>query len=266
MPYEPTIWQVGDVITAEKLNKIEQALVTLYGGSSEQSGVVIVQEQSVTLTENDHFATLSPVNGYLVPNDLPDDWTVVVGEHTLVYDDITMGGPAYLYGGADEGVMYIVAIDQGVIAFAVYGQSGTVAGTYTISITAEDANIVQVPEGYIILAPEQTVALTTNASEAILDLVVGASVSAIGNDWIVIADGNTLELVDTGSEYQYSYIDSNTGYDYYVVMNSPGNVHFGVTDGHTVPGEYTVTIFIPDPQAQEETPTPEPTPISEQQQ
>lgn len=32
MSYEPTIWQTGDVITAEKLNKIEQALYELSGG------------------------------------------------------------------------------------------------------------------------------------------------------------------------------------------------------------------------------------------
>ena len=32
MAYEPTVWQCGDVITAEKLNKIEQALANSGGG------------------------------------------------------------------------------------------------------------------------------------------------------------------------------------------------------------------------------------------
>ena len=47
--YEPTVWQTGDTITAEKLNKIEQAIYVLSGGIP-AGYVTIAPEQSVTVT------------------------------------------------------------------------------------------------------------------------------------------------------------------------------------------------------------------------
>ena len=35
MSYEKTVWQSGDVITAEKLNKIEDALAAMLNGATD---------------------------------------------------------------------------------------------------------------------------------------------------------------------------------------------------------------------------------------
>ena len=50
MSYEPTVWQTGDTVTAEKLNKLEQG-VTNAGG-----GVFIIP---ITSTEDGHDITYS---------------------------------------------------------------------------------------------------------------------------------------------------------------------------------------------------------------
>lgn len=137
MSYDPTNWQTGDIITAEKLNKIEQALVDLYeqieGGDIPAGYVVVAPEQSVTSTDIPAELTLD--SGYTLPETLPEDWLVSVDGNTLEYEDGTMIGVAmYYYMTTDT--IYQVAIYNGSLILAVQDidQGTIVPGTYTVSI------------------------------------------------------------------------------------------------------------------------------------
>jgi hypothetical protein len=143
MPYEPTIWQSGDVITAEKLNKIEQALYELSGGGGDEPPagyVVVAPKQSVTLTDSEEtLVQLTARDGYAVTDPLPTDLLVKVNGTVLPYNSADYD---YRYSG--DSVTYMVTafmptrianLEQfGFMAFDATTQP--VAGTYEVVIYA----------------------------------------------------------------------------------------------------------------------------------
>lgn len=50
MSYTPTVWATGDVVTAEKLNKLEQGVASAGGGSGGGGNVLLVNCDLQTMT------------------------------------------------------------------------------------------------------------------------------------------------------------------------------------------------------------------------
>lgn len=80
MSYEPTVWAAGDVVTATKMNKIEQGISENSGGSN---GLVVnIEEDDGALILSERFSTIA--------------------------DCVENGGTVYIHGtdtieGSDEG-------------------------------------------------------------------------------------------------------------------------------------------------------------------
>lgn len=94
MNYEPTNWQTGDLITAGKLNNIEQGIAALY--PQEQ---IIAPEQTVTVTAETDPETGVPITlaeGYELPVDIPEDWIVTVNGLSLDWDSSYFGDGGYV--------------------------------------------------------------------------------------------------------------------------------------------------------------------------
>lgn len=70
MSYTPTVWATGDVVTAEKLNKLEQGVASAGGGSG--GGVMIVNDVNGTLDKtwqeiyDAGFSVIKEPNGLLM--------------------------------------------------------------------------------------------------------------------------------------------------------------------------------------------------------
>lgn len=58
MSYEPTVWAAGDVVTATKMNKIEQGISENSGGGS--TGLIVnIEEDDGTLILSERFGTIA---------------------------------------------------------------------------------------------------------------------------------------------------------------------------------------------------------------
>ena len=58
MSYEPTVWAAGDVVTATKMNKIEQGISENSGGGN--TGLVVdIEEEDGTYILSERFSTIA---------------------------------------------------------------------------------------------------------------------------------------------------------------------------------------------------------------
>lgn len=83
MNYEPTNWQTGDLITAGKLNHLEQGIAAFYPQET-----IIAPEQTVTLTSETTLQDGEPIAidpAFSVPFDVEIGWTVIVNGVQLEY-------------------------------------------------------------------------------------------------------------------------------------------------------------------------------------
>ena len=53
MSYTPTVWATGDVVTAEKLNKLEQGVAAAGGGSGGGGNVLVVNVTATSTSDGD---------------------------------------------------------------------------------------------------------------------------------------------------------------------------------------------------------------------
>lgn len=117
MAYTPTNWANGDVITSEKLNKMEQGIAS--GGSG--SGFYVLH---TTITSDEQSGTLSYTNVELQESGLPI--ILVVEQENL---SVTQVGICYLVGYVDTSIPNAVFryrdIDNNV--FIVDRQTGEVS-------------------------------------------------------------------------------------------------------------------------------------------
>ena len=138
MSYEPTIWQTGDVITAEKLNKIEQALYELSGGGGDEPPagyVTIAPEQSVTYS--DVSVELEVVEGYEYPESLPTNLEVYINDVQATYSE-----SHYYYAPINSNCFGFVELDRP-LPYTIYFEDANgdpAPGTYTVAIYAPEEN------------------------------------------------------------------------------------------------------------------------------
>lgn len=132
MNYEPTNWQTGDLITAGKLNHLEQGIAALYPQTQ-----IIAPEQTVTITAEDtHGVAIALADGYTLPETLPDNWTVVVNGHILPYVHRASEG-SYNYTDATQSpsVFWQVVLYEGQLWLYVAQPAQTIRpGDYTVKI------------------------------------------------------------------------------------------------------------------------------------
>ncbi len=88
MPYTPTQWTTGDVITAQKLNKIEQGIA-----ANEGAGGILVEYDSETGYINKNYNQLKDIylaggSAYIISNTLEDENSVVIRGVTRSSDDV----------------------------------------------------------------------------------------------------------------------------------------------------------------------------------
>lgn len=145
MNYEPTNWQTGDLITAGKLNHLEQGIAALY-----PQEVVIAPEQTVTITSETDPQTGVPitlVEGYTLPDvgGIPTDWSVTVNGISLDwYPDLFENG-GYMASSTIGETSCVVAVWRVAttpvdhyLALTVFHPAETpvaVPGDYTVKIT-----------------------------------------------------------------------------------------------------------------------------------
>ena len=191
--YEPTVWQTGDVITAEKLNKIEDALADLNGY------MVIAEQQSVTYAGDDP-ALITLVEGQTVPINIPEDLMVFVDGNALEY---SVGDTGYVNTDG-QGYVYVFLWEtdpeQHTYAYAlqVYdGNDDPVPGTYSVKIYAPKSDV---PAGYVVVAEEQSIVF--ESSPADITFVSGYTISSpYPSDWLVIVDDHELDWNSTDELY-----------------------------------------------------------------
>ncbi len=87
MPYEPTNWKTGDLISSSRLNHMEQGIAALYPDSSSKT-IVVCPEQTVTITSENTFnnpALIQFDSEYQGEFALPSDYRVYVNGELLEY-------------------------------------------------------------------------------------------------------------------------------------------------------------------------------------
>ena len=141
MGYTPTEWVNGDVITAEKLNKLENGVASVAGGAD---GVIVAPEQNVTLDDSGDAAEISIDEGYVLPEMIPSNWLVTVNGLTLPYDNQS----EYYFTVDSNGYRYEVSYYDNVASLYVSSVLTweVVAGTYSVSIYEKADDKTAVPE------------------------------------------------------------------------------------------------------------------------
>ena len=142
MAYEPTTWNCGDTITAEKLNKLENGLAECCGGGSTDVGYtceyVTLTEETVTTVEDGDFicADLS----YTTPIEAT---TIRVTFNGTVYECERIednDSAAHYYGASGD--------DWSEYPFRIWVGSHNIldtetAGTYTLKVDSEVATTTE---------------------------------------------------------------------------------------------------------------------------
>ena len=227
MPYTPTEWHDGDVITAEKLNKIEQALYELSGGGGDEGNIIIAPEQDVVITDGP--ATFSFADGYELPETvseygLPYNWIVYFNGHALYYN----GGGTYYYRTEElSSIQYSLYYDSenSVASIDVTDDEfNTVAGTYRLEI-------VQPTVFNQVVAVEQSVR-TDNGGYATISVKSGIVVTEnISPLWVITVNDILIPYSVEYGDFEYTSLD---------------NIFYQV---HTISGEredYIVELYVYD--------------------
>lgn len=95
MPYEPTNWKSGDVVTSAKLNKLEEAVANASGGGSELPVVTSDDNGDVLTVVEGAWAKAVPLpvayvipgtyaDGDVIPRDYDDVFSMVYGDNYIV--------------------------------------------------------------------------------------------------------------------------------------------------------------------------------------
>lgn len=142
MSYVPTLWETGDTVTAEKLNKVETEVASLSTGEPLWVNVVLSET-----TENDGTvitATIDKEPGTIVDcitNNIPVFAKVVDGENVGAV-------PCSLINAAriEEGGNTINVVSFSVTIVDVNGKTDTVATFTNSRTTTELVNFVTPPE------------------------------------------------------------------------------------------------------------------------
>ena len=98
MSYEPTVWAAGDVVTATKMNKIEQGISENSGGSN---GLVVnMEEEDGTYILSERFSTIADCieNGGIV---------YVHGTKTIEESEIDFYTPVQTLLDSESGIYMI---------------------------------------------------------------------------------------------------------------------------------------------------------------
>ena len=168
MNYEPTNWQTGDLITAGKLNHLEQGIAAFYPQET-----VIAPEQTVTITSETDPRTGVPITlaeGYTLPETLPDNWTVVVDGEKLPYVAHGEEGAYEIFDqhSGPHSVISVFARDGGLhlvmMSFGEGSSSGSpMIGDHTVKITKYASARIPAVAAFPVSAGSGSVALVIEA-------------------------------------------------------------------------------------------------------
>ena len=106
MAYEPTVWKTGDVVTAQKLNKLEDGLANVESG-----GIVL----HVVIDETSGSKTLDKTFGE-IKSALLAGKSVIVNYHSLLEPIILQDG----IESASKGTIYVLKTDEDYIKYDKY--------------------------------------------------------------------------------------------------------------------------------------------------
>lgn len=139
MAYEKQTWQTGDIITAPKLNHMEDGIESAPGYHVETQTVTIVPQQSVTTVENPDMGTNVGSFTPTIPEDSPETMTVVFDGTTYVCHKNEANG--YGEEPGDEGFLW-----NDYPFFVTFNSGGMIvtqtAGTHTLYAYTETSAIV----------------------------------------------------------------------------------------------------------------------------
>ena len=119
MSYTPTTWECGDVVTAEKLNKIEQGIADSGGGTSLAPFVVNATYDSVNQT-------------YIPDKTLAETLEAIEDGRTVLFRDEEMGHMAY------GSLLTYTADNGGSVSF--FGMRSTSGENWDVVAIAWDSN------------------------------------------------------------------------------------------------------------------------------
>lgn len=179
MNYEPTNWQTGDLITAGKLNNIEQGIAAFYPQET-----IIAPEQTVTITAETDLRAGVPitlVEGYTLPDvgGIPTDWSVTVN-----------GLPLNWRSGFHE--------NGGYMTFGTFGETSCVVGVWQVVTSPVDSHLAlgvfHPTEPPVAVPGDYTVKITKSAPARIP--AVAAFPVSVGSGSIGLAIEAPAEEVD----------------------------------------------------------------------
>lgn len=183
-PYVPTEWVTGDVITAEKLNHIEQGIVRGSGGGD----TVIAPEQTATIVNEQAVLITAPGWEYNEILGMPINWVVTINGTIVPYDEEEESyfSPEETSTSDFRYMVYRKRTTGLVVeAYAWDGEDWVPVETTTVTVSiTEPASGPIYPSGvgsdYVVVAPKQT--LTTD------DLLFGELSATITLNSEVVAD------------------------------------------------------------------------------
>lgn len=141
MSYTPTEWVTGDIVTAEKLNKLENAVangvvpeytyadkgkVLTLGEGSESETVVVVPEQTVTIVEGGSYLTNADFSSVSVGTS--GTMTIDTDSFQVIAQNLD-GMIGFM--AEEGGESYAIATDGTDVFFET-----SITGTHTVSLTA----------------------------------------------------------------------------------------------------------------------------------
>ena len=103
MSYTPTMWQCGDVITAEKMNKIENGIAECCSGGGEPLILTAIDDEEYFMILSETFGTIKTAymsNVLVLYAELDDDVTTYVPINMLSVDEL--GGGEIVFVGNME--------------------------------------------------------------------------------------------------------------------------------------------------------------------
>lgn len=140
MSYEKQTWQTGDIITAVKLNHMEDGIANP-GYTVETKAVAVVPEQSVVTekTGNRFTADITIAEGITFA-DIPDTLTITFqGQEYVCSNHVTEGAPYKEYGtDSDDWSTYPFTVGFESMGPFLATES---AGTYTVKATGEQKTV-----------------------------------------------------------------------------------------------------------------------------
>lgn len=201
--YVPTEWVTGDVITAEKLNHIEQGIVNGSCGGD----TIIAPEQSVTtavkLNPQDYYIgviTTSPGWEYDEDLGIPINWTVAVNGVTVPYD-------------SEEGLYTSPEVSTSETRYSVW------FGAYSEGQNGIILEVLEWDE-----ASEEWTTVEATATVSIIEPASGPEyLGGIGSDYIVVAPKQTVTTDETIGDEKGAIITLADGYSFYTSLGLPTN-------------------------------------------